>query len=86
MGAKINLNTSADDKESTQAGKLVHGKLIERLVQKFRDYNADAFGKGLVRNLTTGKEMDYRMIKDLLIALVFGNEGYIQFVDDRLKR
>ena len=84
LGKKIILNTSKAHKESTQAGKLVIAKHAESLLQKLRDYNIDLFGRGPAQNRTTGKAMDYRMAKDLLIAPLLGNDRYIQFVEDCL--
>ena len=74
LRAKIILITSKAHKECTPAGKLVHGKHAERLVQKVRNYNENPFGKVPAQHLTSGKAMDYRMVKDLLIAPLLGNE------------
>ena len=71
---RINLQTSAVYKESISAGKLLHDKHVEKLKQKLGDYNIDPFGKGPARHLTTGKELDHRVVKDLLDAPVLGNE------------
>ena len=65
----------------TSAGKLAHGKHVERLEQKLRDYNIDPLGKGSARHFTTVK---YQVVKDPLKAPVLGNERYTQFVEDCL--
>ena len=65
LRAEIILNISEAHKESTPAGKLVHGKHAETLVQKLRDYNVDLFGKGPAQHLVNGNVGFFDPIKKL---------------------
>ena len=84
LRTKIILNTSEAHKKKHTSRKASSWNTCRKTCTKLQDYNIDLFGKGPAQHLTTDKAMDYRMVKDLLIAPLLGHERYIQFVEDRL--
>ena len=81
---QINMSTSSVHKEITTSAKKMHIQHVEQLKQKLRGYSLDPFSQGNARHMTTGKELDPKMIDVLLNAPKLGNEKYKEFVQARL--
>lgn len=75
--------TSSGHKEMTYKSKWTHHQHVQALKQKLRDYNAEPFQSGPVRNLVTGKEIGNDVVSGLLSAEEKGDKQYKQFVSDR---
>ena len=81
---KINISTSSVHKEQTPSGKKMHVAHVNALKDKLTSYQIDPFADGPARHLTTGSEIDKKVIAGLLNAPLLGNDKYLQFIDERL--
>ena len=81
---KINISTSSVHKEQTPSGKKMHVAHVNALKYKLTSYQIDPFADGPARHLTTGSEIEKKVIAGLLNAPLLGNDKYLQFIDERL--
>ena len=51
---------------------------------QLKKYNADTFGDGPAKQLTTGRIIDAKIIQGLLDVEKIGNSKYLEFVTERL--
>ena len=73
------MSTSSVHKEVTSSAKKMHIQHVSQLEQKLQGYGLDPFGQGEACHITTGKELDPKMIKGLLNAPKQGNRRYKEF-------
>ena len=81
---KMRIMTSSVHKELTPGNKRLHNSHVTSLKNKLAEYNVNPFGNGPARSLSTGCEVDVRVINDLLDAEQRGNAQYTKFVKERL--
>ncbi len=81
---KINMTTSSLHKELTPAAKRLHRGHVKSLKEKLQGYQIDPFADVPARHITTGNEINARIIKGLLAAPELGNKKYKSFVEERL--
>ena len=79
---KIKLTANSVHKETTKGAKGLHNRHVKSLVSKLNDYRVDPF-EGVVKELSTGKEIDIEIITDMINADVVGNELFKMFVKER---
>ena len=80
----IRLTTYSHHKETTQSEMKRYSQHVKNLKDQLKKYNADPFGDGPAKQLTTGKIIDAKTIQGLLDAEKIGNSKYIGFVAERL--
>ena len=84
MRDKLNMKTSSTHKELTEGGKKKHEKHVNSLKETLISYQIDPFDDGPAKVLTTGVEVDCKVIDGLIDAPNKGNEHYLKFVNDCL--
>ena len=80
----IRLTTDSHHKETTQSEMKRHSQHVKNLKDQLKRYNNDLFGDGPVKQLTTGKITDAKIMQGLLDAEKIGNSKYLGFVAERL--
>ena len=81
---KINMATSSSHKELTHAAKRLHINHVQSLKEKLKGYQIDPFANAPACHITTGYEIDHKIIEGLLSAPKLGDEKYKKFVEERL--
>ena len=84
MREKLNIKVSSTHKEVTDSGKKRHQKHVLSLKKKLCDYKGDLFSSGPAKEITTGAEIDERIVKGLITAPEIGDKRYHEFVKHRL--
>lgn len=81
---KIKLSTSSVHKETTKCEMTRHKKHVQALKDQLKKYEVDPFSNDEAKDLTTGKEIDKKIINGLLNAENIGKAKYKEFVQERL--
>ena len=79
--SQIIYKTSSKHKETTESGKKLHEI---HLKTKLKDYGINPFSNELPKCISTGVEIDRRIIEDMILSPLKGNEKYELFVKERL--
>ena len=80
----IRLTTDSHHKETTQSEMKRHSQHVKNLNDQLKKYNTNPFGDGPVKQLTTGRIMDAKIIQGLLDAEKISNSKYLEFVAEKL--
>ena len=81
---KVRMSTSSFHKELTPGARRLHFSHVQSLKAKLKAYGTDPFAAGQARNITTGEEIDHKVIEGLLNAPKLGDTLYKNFIQQRL--
>ena len=81
---KLRFKTSSVHKELTESGMKRHNSNVDNLKLKLHSYQANPFEEGHARAITTGAEIDSKVVNGLIEAADIGNKRYAEFIKERL--
>ena len=79
----MHLSTNSIHKKCILSGYVLFLNHVESLKSKLVKYNINPFGEGPTKDLTIVKELGKNIMKGLIYAPSFGNEKFVEFMEER---